>query len=159
MKDQGLIARFVDPHPFVCLDIHSQYFGMSCACIHLGVQDHYVSIGVQCESLEMAFQCVANEVSKTPTTKNSTIVIVASKEFIVDHYIQFPLPREEKYLHGASLEVSMVNFSTLASHNFKNYVLGSKQFTQSEMSPMDSIMALKGHFGFKCVLQLISMAV
>ena len=62
----------------ICLDacyaniiyVHLQSSNMSRTCIHLGVHNHLVSIGVCRESLDMAYQCVANEVFKIPTTKN-----------------------------------------------------------------------------------------
>jgi hypothetical protein len=50
--------------------IHSTSVGMSRACIHLGVHDHPVANGICRESLDMAYQCVTNEVLKTPTSKN-----------------------------------------------------------------------------------------
>ena len=48
--------------------IHSTSVGMSRACIHLNVHDHAVANDTWCKSLDMAYQCVANEVLKTPTT-------------------------------------------------------------------------------------------
>ena len=71
----------------ICLDVcyakiiymHSQSSNMSRVCIHLGVHNHPVSSEVCRESLDMAYQCVANEVAKTPTANNSTIVMAASK--------------------------------------------------------------------------------
>jgi hypothetical protein len=59
------------------LYIHSTSVGMSRACIHIGVYDHYVANGTCRESLDMAYQCVAHKVLKTPTAKNS--VMAASK--------------------------------------------------------------------------------
>ena len=38
-------------------------------CIHLGVHDHPVANDTCRESLDMTYQCVANEVLKIPTTK------------------------------------------------------------------------------------------
>jgi hypothetical protein len=61
------------------LYIHSTSVRMSRACIHIGVHDHPVANGTCRESLDMAYQCVANEVLKTPTAKNSAIVMAASK--------------------------------------------------------------------------------
>ena len=71
----------------ICLDVcyakiiyvHLQSSNTSCVCIHLGVHNHLVSSGVCCESLDMAYQCVAIEVAKTPTAKNSAIVMAAGK--------------------------------------------------------------------------------
>ena len=61
------------------LYVHSTSTEMSRACIHLGMHDHPVSNGICRESLDMTYQCVANEVLKTPTATNSTIVLGASK--------------------------------------------------------------------------------
>ena len=122
---------------------------MFSACIHLGVHDHHESTIVYHESLDMLFQCIGNEVSKSPTSKNSMIVMIANKQLMVD-YIQksFP-PIEKNHLHRASLEVVMNIFSTLASPNSMNFVVGSKRFIRSEVAFMGKIMAFKDHFGFK----------
>lgn len=74
-----------------------------------------------------------------------------SKKFLVDFILKSPLPRQKNHLHGASLEVVMDKFSTLASPNYKNFVVGFKQFIQNGMGCMDSIMALKDHIRFKYV--------
>jgi hypothetical protein len=42
--------------------VHSTSSEMARACIHLGVHDHPVSNGTCHESLDIAYQCVANEV-------------------------------------------------------------------------------------------------
>jgi hypothetical protein len=55
--------------------IHSTSVGMSKACIHHGVHDHPVANDACRESLDMTYQCVANELLKTPTSKNSAIVM------------------------------------------------------------------------------------
>ena len=93
------------------------------------MHDHLVSTGVCHESLDMAFQCVAKEVSKTPTAKNSMILVVTSKQFLVDYILKSPLPREKNQLHSPSLEMVMDKFSTLA---YKNFMVGSKRFIQSK---------------------------
>ena len=56
------------------------------ACIHLGVHDHIVSNDTRRESLEMAYQCVVNEVMKIPTAKHSTIVMTTSKQLLANYY-------------------------------------------------------------------------
>ena len=43
----------------------------------------------------------------------------------------------------------MDKFFTLASPNCRNFVAGSKRFIHSKMGSLDSIMALKVHYGFK----------
>lgn len=54
-----------------------------------------------------------NEVSKTPTAKNSTIVMEANKQFMVDYILKSPLYGEKNHLHEALLEVVMNKFSIL----------------------------------------------
>ena len=83
-----------------------------------------------------------NEVSKTPTAKNSTIVMEANKQFMVDYILKSPLYGEKNHLHEALLEVVMNKFSIL---------VGSKWFIWSGMGSMDNIMASKDHLGFKYV--------
>ena len=124
---------------------------MSRACIHLGNHKHLVSNGTCRESLDMAYQCVATEVMKTPTAKNSAIVIATSKTFLAYYLLKSPSNGEGHHLAGSSLEVVMDKFSTLASQNCRNFVSGSKRFVRSGMGTMDSIMALKDHSGFKYV--------
>ena len=64
--------------------IHSISTKMLMVCIHLCMQNHPVSNGICCESLDMTYQCVANDVLRTPTVTNSTIVLVASKQLLAD---------------------------------------------------------------------------
>ena len=53
--------------------------GMSRACTHLGVHDHHLANDTCCEALNIAYQCIANEVLETPTSKNSAIVMATEK--------------------------------------------------------------------------------
>ena len=131
--------------------IHSTSVEMSRACIHLGVHDHPVANDTCRESLDMAYQCVANEVLKTPTAKNLAIIMALSKQFLVDYLLKYSASGENHHLVGSSSEVVMDKFSTLASPNCRNFVSGSKYFLRCRMRNMDSIMALKDHFAFKFV--------
>jgi hypothetical protein len=124
---------------------------MSRACIHLCVHDHPVANDTCRESLDMAYQCVANKVLKTPTAKNSAIVMAASKQFLADYLLKSPANVESHHLVGSSLEVVMDKFNTFASPNCRNFVSGSKHFLRSGMGNMDSIMALKDHSAFKFI--------
>ena len=116
------------------LYIHSTSIEMLRACFHLGTHDHPISNGICRESLDMAYQCLANNVLKTPTAINSAIVLGKGHHLI-----------------GSSLEVVMDKFSIFASPNFCNFVSGSKRFVRTGMGTMDSIMALKDHSTFKFV--------
>ena len=59
--------------------VHSIFPKMFRICIHLGVHKHPMSNYICCESLDMAFQCVANVVMKTPIAKSATIIMAANK--------------------------------------------------------------------------------
>ena len=96
--------------------VHSTSFYMFHAYIYIHVHDYHESIEVCRESLDMISQCVANEVFKNPTIKNSTIVMATNKQLIS------------------------------SSPNYWNFVVGSNWFIQSGGDSMDNIMVLKEHF-------------
>ena len=121
------------------------------ACIYLSVHDYHVANGTCCESLDMAYQCVAKEVLKTPTTKNLAIVMAASKQILANYLLKSPPSGKNHHLVGSSLEVVMDKFNTLASPNCRHFVYGSKHFLRNGMGTMDSIMALTDHYAFKFV--------
>jgi hypothetical protein len=124
---------------------------ISKAFIHLSVHDHPLANGTCRESLDMTYQCVANEVLKTPTTKNSAIVMAANKQLLANYFFKSPANVEGHHLVGSSLEVVIDKSNTLASPNCRNFVSGSKHFLRSGMRTMDSIMALKDYSAFKFV--------
>jgi hypothetical protein len=96
-------------------------------CKHLGVHKHYMSNGTCRESLDMAYQCIANEVYKT---NNSLQTIYLNLHQMVKYSIwQF-----------LSLEVIMDTFSTFASPNCRKFVWGSKHFIHNKMNMIDSII-------------------
>jgi hypothetical protein len=84
--------------------IHSTSVGMSKACIHLGVHDYLVANGTCRESLDLAYQCVTNEILKTPTTKNLAIIMAVSKHFFANYLLKSPANVEGHHLVGSSLE-------------------------------------------------------
>ena len=53
-------------------------------CIHLGVHDHFVSDGTRRESLDMAHQCVVDEVMKIPTGNTYAMVMTTSKQLLAN---------------------------------------------------------------------------
>ena len=107
------------------LYVHFISSEMSKACIYLGVHDHHVSNGTCRKSLDIAYQCVANEVMKTSTAKNSTIVMATTKQFVADYLLKSPSNGERHHLASLSLEVVMDKYSFLASPNCCNFVSGS----------------------------------
>ena len=122
---------------------------LSRAAIHTGHHVHLVSNGVCLDSLDLMYDCVAQEVAKTPNAKNSAIVMAASKKFLANWLLR-PTPGQA-HLQGASLDSVMDKFSNLSSPNIRNFVSGCKRFVRGGMGPMDSIMALKDYSGFKFI--------
>lgn len=76
--------------------VHSTTPRMYRACIYLGVHDHRVCHNIRREALDIAYECLASEVIKTPIAnkkiieKNPTIVMATSKQFLVDYYLESP---------------------------------------------------------------------
>lgn len=60
------------------------FYGIFMACIHLGVHDRIVSNNTRRESLDMAYQCVVNEVTKIPIAKHFAIVMTTSKQLLAN---------------------------------------------------------------------------
>jgi hypothetical protein len=89
---------------------------MSRACIHLGMHNHPVSDGICRETLDTISGLIAQEVSKTPTAKNSAIAMAASKEFL-DKYLIHTGPGPKKMLRGQELEDVLDKFEHLNSPN------------------------------------------
>ena len=84
-------------------------------------------------------QCVAIEVTKDTNNKKSIIVMAASKQFLSYHLFESHWNLEGYYLVGSSLEVVMDKFTTLASLNCRNFVVGSKWFVHSGMGTMTTL--------------------
>jgi hypothetical protein len=91
------------------------------ACIHLGMYNHPVSNGICQETFDTISGLIAQEVSKTPTAKNSTIAITASKEFL-DKYLIYSGPRPKKMLQGQELEDILDKFEHQSSPNLWNMI-------------------------------------
>ena len=121
-------------HCFVLCSNHIHSF-QSCwnvhDCIHLGVHDHPIANDTCHESLDMSYQCVVNEVLKTPITKSSAIIMAASKQFLANYLLKSPASGESHHLVGSSLDVVMDKFNTLASPTYRNFVSRSKRFSRN----------------------------
>ena len=127
--------------------VYSSDKDTSRAAIHLGRHVHPVSDGVCLETLDRVYECVAQEVQRTPTAKASAIVMAASKTFLSDYLFR----STPGHLQGASLDSVMDKFVTLSSANARNMITGAKKYIKSGMGPIDSIMALKEHNQFKFI--------
>jgi hypothetical protein len=113
---------------------------MTRACIHLGMHNHPVSDGVCRETIDTISSLVAQEVSKTPTAKNSAIAMAASKEFL-DKYLIHNGPGPKKMLRGQELEDVLDKFEHLSSPNLRNTI--SLCRSGGKRRAYDSINAMK----------------
>jgi hypothetical protein len=113
---------------------------MSRASIHLGMHNHPVSNGICRETLDTISSLIAQEVSKTPTAKNSAIAMAANKEFL-DKYLIHSGPGPKKMLRGQELEDILDKFEHLSSPNLQNTI----SFCRSggKRGAYDNIMAMK----------------
>jgi hypothetical protein len=109
--DKFSVERKISRSTFACIVCrfyaHSTSYGMFSACIYLGVHDHLVSNGTCRESLDTAYQCVANEVMKTLIAKNPTIVLAMSKHLLENYILKSPSNIEDHYLAGLPLKLGM----------------------------------------------------
>jgi hypothetical protein len=113
---------------------------MSRVYIHLGMHNHPVSDGICRETLDTIFGLIAQEVSKTPTSKNCTIAMAASKEFL-DKYLIYSGPGPKKMFQGQEVEDVLDKFEYLSSPNLRNTI--SLYRSGSKRGAYDSIMAIK----------------
>ena len=100
---------------------------MSMTCSHLGIDDYPLANDTCREALEMTYECIANEVLKTRTSKHSTIVMAASKQFLADHLLKSPVSGEIHHLVGSFLEMVIDKFSTLAAPNCLMWLSSTRQ--------------------------------
>lgn len=70
--------------------VHHTTLGMFRACIHVGVHDHLVPSNTCCESLDIAYQCVASERMKTSSAKKLAIVMATSKQYLTNYLLNSP---------------------------------------------------------------------
>jgi hypothetical protein len=144
--DSTLVCKVCKVPP-ICVNLcpgHIYYVlgkdDMSRACIHLRMHNHPVSDGIYRETLDTISGLIAQEVSKTPTTKNYAIAIATSIEFL-DKYLIHSGPRPKKMLRGHELEDVLDKFEHLSSPNLRNTISLSK--SSGKRGEYDSIMAMK----------------
>ena len=109
--------------------LHSTSLKISRACIYFGIHEILVSNGTCRESLDVAYQCVANEVMKIPTPKNYATVIAANEQILADYLLKAPSNSEGHHLTCSSLEVVMDKFSICPCPNCYNFVSSCIRFS------------------------------
>jgi hypothetical protein len=110
-----------------------------------------VSNGVCQEFVDLAYQCMAKEVYKTPIAKNSAIIMATGKQFLIDYLLKTFTPKKKHLFQGASLDVIMDKFATLVLSKVRNFWARLKRLVQSSMETMENIMELNDHSWFKFV--------
>ena len=60
------------------------------------------------ESLDMAYQCIANEVMNTFIAKNPTILMAMSKKFLENYILKSPSNCEDHYLASLPLKLGWI---------------------------------------------------
>jgi hypothetical protein len=85
------------------------------------MHNHQVFDGIFQEILDTISGLIAQEVSKTPTAKNSAITMATSKEFLDGYLIHNGLGPKEM-LGGKALEDVLDKFETLSSPNLRNMI-------------------------------------
>ena len=113
---------------------------MTRACIHLGMHNHPIFDGICQETLDTISGLIAQEVSKTPTAKNSTNAMATSKEFL-DKYLIYSGPGPKKMLWGQELDNILDKFEHLSSLSLQNIIIISKN--GGKQGEYDSIMVMK----------------
>lgn len=93
--------------------IHSTSLEMSRVCKHLGVHKHYMSNGTCRESLDMAYQCIANEVikillQKTLQTNNTLQTIYLYLYQMVKYSIWQFCPWRSSWMNSILLRLQIV---------------------------------------------------
>lgn len=119
--------------------VHFTFYELSRVCIHLGMHNHHVSNDTCHASLDMAYQCVANEVMNTSTAKIYIIMKIiymcygdGKEQYFLAYYLLKLLSTcKGNHLVGSSLDLLMDKFNSLASPNYQNLVSRSKIFVYS----------------------------
>jgi hypothetical protein len=88
-------------------------------------------------------------VSKTPTTKNSAIVLAASKEFL-DGYLFHYGPGPKEVLCGKVLEDVLDKFEILSLPNMRNMISSFRSCCKGGI--IDSMTTMKRHSTIECIL-------
>jgi hypothetical protein len=104
------------------------------------MHNHPVSHGICQETLDTISGLIAQEVSNTPTAKNSAITMAASKEFLYKYLIHTS-PGPKKMLRGKELEDVLDKFEHLSSPNLWNMI--SLCRSGDKRGAYDNIMAMK----------------
>jgi hypothetical protein len=104
------------------------------------MHNHPIPDGICRETLDTISGLIAQDVSKTPTAKNSAIAMAANKEFL-DKYLIHNGPRPKKMLWGQELEDVLDKFEHLSSPNLRNTI--SLCRSGGKRGAYDNIMAMK----------------
>ena len=114
---------------------------MTRACVHLGSHDHPVKVGDYRDSIEQTKSLISDQVERTPTATNSSIVLEASKELLGPLLLARD-GEEQKPLELTDLLPLFDKCKHLTSPNVRNSVTSFRYLRR--FGVMDSITRLRG---------------
>jgi hypothetical protein len=135
--------------PPVCVELcPAKIFHVTCrdpnvtrVAIHLGSHKHLVSDGTCQETFDHMYECIGEQVLRTPNAKNFAIMLGASKIFLADYLIR--ATPGQGHLRGTPMAEVMDKFETMSDSNIRHFVAGTKKFLRQDNGLIDNIMRLK----------------
>jgi len=94
---------------------------MSRAAIHFGEHCHPIAEGMYRDSIQEICGLIAKQIAKTPMATNSTIALLASKDFL-NNYLFHNEEGEKEMLKVEEMEEVMDRFQYLSSPNIWNMI-------------------------------------
>ena len=113
---------------------------MTRACVHIGVHNHAVAVGVCRESESTIISLIGEQVERTSSATNSSIAMAASKGFLAKHLLR--LEQCDTTMTVENMKTVIEKYANLASPNFKNAISNFKHIRRT--NPMDGIHQMRG---------------
>jgi hypothetical protein len=121
---------------------------MTRACVHLGSHSHSVKVGTYRESATQMKKLIEEQVERTPTATNSSIVLEASKEFLGE-LLLFPDGVPRRTLQLDELVPMFNQLKHMSTPSIRNEVTTFRYLRR--FGVMDSITRLRGTSGWAFV--------
>ena len=114
---------------------------MTRACLHLGSHRHPVKVGIYRDAMERTRSLLGEQVERTPTATNSSIVLEASKELIGELLLR-PEGAPQKSLEFHELIPVLDQCKHMSSPSIRNQVTSFRYMRRFRV--MDNITKLRG---------------
>ena len=114
---------------------------MTRVCVHLGSHRHLVKVGIYRDAMERTRSLLGEQVERTPTATNSSIVLQASKELIGELLLR-PEGAPQKSLEFHELIPVLDQYKHMSSPSIQNQVTSFRYMRR--FGVMDSITELCG---------------